>query len=92
MPAKKNAQNKNPGTTIYLGPTIPGTLLQRHRVFRGELHSSILLLAEKVPAIKRLIVDVKEAANAEKKLGDRTSVLYNAFAEVTNHIKEVMKR
>lgn len=73
---------------VYLGPTIPGTGLERYKVFKGELHNSVTQLADKIPAIKRLIVDTKELADIEQKIGDKTTVFAHAFAEIINHIKK----
>lgn len=87
MPSKNKKQKQE--TRIYIGPSIPGTALKRYTVFRGELHGSINELAEKVPAVKRLIVNVNEMANIERKLGDKTSVQHQMFAQVLNHIKGV---
>lgn len=74
---------------IYMGPSIRGTILERYKVFRGELPSSIEEIAKKVPAIKRLIVNVNELASVEQKLADKTSVQYRAYADVINFIKGV---
>lgn len=76
---------------IYIGPDVPGTLLQRYTVFRGEYHDSVTRLCEQVPAIGRLIVGVEEMAERERKLADKTSVEAQSFAKVINHIKGVMK-
>lgn len=81
-----------PKSLVYLGPTIPGTSLERYKVFKGELHSSVTQLAAQVPAVRRLIVDTKEMANIERKIGDKTTVYAHAFAEIINHNKEVIKR
>lgn len=81
-PAKTNLSR------VYLGPTIPGTSLERYKVFKGELHGSIAKLTDKIPAIKRLIVETKELATVEQKIGDKTTVFAHAFAEIINHIKK----
>lgn len=91
MKSKRNKKSE-PNTRIYLGPSIPGTGLERYKVLKGELHESINQLAKSVPAVKRLIVDTKEMANIERKLGDKTTVYAHSFAEIANHVKEVMKR
>lgn len=72
---------------VYIGPDIPGTLLTRYTVFRGELHSSVEHICAKLPAVKRLLVGVEEMAERESKLGVKTSVEALSFAEVINHIK-----
>lgn len=86
-PVKKTAK-LNPKAVIYLGPSVPGTGLERYKVFKGELNSNIIELTNKIPAIKRLIVDTKELANVEQKIGDKTTVFAHAFAEIINHIKK----
>ncbi len=94
MSSKRTRSKKRteaPTSQIYLGPTIPGSLLIRYTVFRGELHKSIVELADNVPAVKRLIVDTKEMANVENQIGDKTTVYAQAFANVANHIKEVIR-
>lgn len=83
---------KTDDAKIYLGPSIPGTILNRYAIFRGELHHSIGQLCEQVPAIKRLIVGVSVMAEHEKKLGDKTSVQHSSFVSVLNHIKGVNKQ
>lgn len=88
MPSKKTKKNTQ-NAQVYIGPSIPSTMLQRYSVFRGELHSSIDEVAKKVPAVKRLIVNVNEMASIERKLADKTSVQHQAFVEIINHIKGV---
>lgn len=85
MPSKKDTNVAQ----IYMGPSIRGTILERYKVFRGDLPSSIEEVAKKVPAVKRLIVNVNELASVERKLADKTSVQYRAFADVINYIKGV---
>ena len=95
MPSKKRSQKTNiesPKPVIYLGPTVPGTSLERYKVFKGGLPENIKQIADKIPAVKRLIVDTKEMAEIERKIGDKTTVFAHAFAEIINHNKEVMKR
>jgi hypothetical protein len=84
-----SSKKNNDQAVIYIGPSVPGHMLQRYAVFRGDLHSSINEFAAKVPAVKRLIVNVNEMAAAELKLADKSSVYYQMFAEVLKHIKEV---
>lgn len=81
----------NQSSKIYIGPDIPGTMLQRYTVFRGEWHESVKALSAQLPAVKRLIVGVEEMAEREQKLADKTSVEAHSFAEVINHIKGVIK-
>tara|TARA_Y100001001_G_scaffold59284_1_gene56100 strand:- start:11763 stop:12020 length:258 start_codon:yes stop_codon:yes gene_type:complete len=81
----------NQTAKIYIGPDVPGTLLQRYTVFRGDFHESVERLCVQFPAIKRLIVGVEEMAEREQKLADKTSVEAHSFAEVINHIKGVIK-
>ena len=88
MPSKKT-KNTSDSAQIYIGPSIPGTMLQRYAVFRGPLHKGITQLAEEVPAVKRLIVNVKEMAANEAKLADKTSVQHQMYVAVINHIKGV---
>lgn len=81
----------NQTSKIYIGPDIPGTILHRYTVFRGEIHESVHQLCAQIPALKRLIVGVDEMADRERALADKTSVEAHSFAEVINHIKGVIK-
>ena len=61
------AQTK-PARLIYVGPNVPGGILQRYQVFKGGLPPYCGSLFEKVPEIKELFIPVEGLEAIRKKI------------------------
>lgn len=66
---------------IYIGPNVPGGMLQRYQVFRGGKPEHLKDLFEKCPALQGLFVQVTELAVAEKALGTAGTVENTLYRE-----------
>lgn len=58
----------SPIRLIYVGPNIPGGILQRFQVFKGGLPPHAKGLIEQVPEVKDLFVPVTELEDARRKI------------------------
>lgn len=68
VPANGVRTNEKPVRLAYVGPNIPGGILQRYQVFKGGLPPYCKGLFEKVPEIKELFVPVTELENVRRKI------------------------
>ena len=66
---------------IYIGPNVPGGMLQRYQVFRGGKPEHLKDLFEKCPALHGLFVQVTDLAVAEKALGTAGTVENTLYRE-----------
>ena len=66
---------------IYIGPNVPGGVLQRYQVFRGGKPEHLKDLFEKCPALQGLFVQVADLAVAEKALGTAGTVENTLYRE-----------
>ena len=70
--AKKPVTETNSPTynrrLIYVGPNVPGGILQRFQVFRGEIPPYCKSLIEKIPEIKELFVPVENLEEIRRKI------------------------
>ena len=66
---------------IYIGPNVPGGMLQRYQVFRGGKPEHLKDLFEKCPALQGLFVQVTDLAVAEKALGMAGTVENTLYRE-----------
>ena len=66
---------------IYIGPNVPGGMLQRYQVFRGGKPEHLKDLFEKCPALQGLFVQVTDLAVAEKALGTAGTVENTLYRE-----------
>ena len=66
---------------IYIGPNVPGGVLQRYQVFRGGKPEHLKDLFEKCPALQGLFVQVTDLAVAEKALGTAGTVENTLYRE-----------
>lgn len=55
---------------VYVGPNIPGGILQRFQVFKGGLPPHAKGLIEQVPEIGELFVPVKDLESMRRKIED----------------------
>jgi hypothetical protein len=55
---------------VYVGPNVPGGILQRFQVFKGGLPPHCKDLLEKVPEIKELFVPVEGLEAMRRKIGE----------------------
>ena len=66
---------------IYIGPNVPGGMLQRYQVFRGGRPEHLKGLFEKCPTLQGLFVQVTDLAVAEKALGEAGTVENTLYRE-----------
>ena len=66
---------------IYIGPNVPGGILQRYQVFRGGKPEHLKDLFEKCPALQGLFVQVTDLAVAEQALGTAGTVENTLYRE-----------
>ena len=66
---------------IYIGPNVPGGMLQRYQVFRGGKPEHLKDLFEKCPELQGLFVQVTDLAVAEKALGTAGTVENTLYRE-----------
>ena len=66
---------------IYIGPNVPGGMLQRYQVFRGGRPEHLKDLFEKCPTLQGLFVQVTDLAVAEKALGEAGTVENTLYRE-----------
>ena len=67
---------------IYIGPNVPGGMLQRYQVFRGGIPEHVKQIVEKCPAVKSLFVPVDGFAAAEQEISKAGSANNALFKEV----------
>ena len=67
---------------IYIGPNVPGGMLQRYQVFRGGIPEHVKQIVEKCPAVKSLFVPVDGFAAAEQEISIAGSANNALFKEV----------
>lgn len=75
------------GLVIYIGPTIPGAVAQ-NTVFNNGITAALAEEAEKLPAIKSLIVPVEKLAAAQKEIKINNSALTVCYRMVEDYIKK----
>jgi hypothetical protein len=63
-------QESKPPRLVYVGPNVPGGVLQRFQVFKGGFPPHCESLFKKVPEIKKLFVTVEELETARRKIGE----------------------
>ena len=67
---------------IYIGPNIPGGVLQRYQVFWGGIPEHAKQIIEKCPAVKSLFVPVDGFAAAEQEISKAGSANNAMFKEI----------
>jgi hypothetical protein len=71
VPTEPRAREREkPLRLVYVGPNVPGGILQRFQVFKGGLPPHCKDLFEKVPEIKELFVPVEGLETTRKKIDD----------------------
>jgi hypothetical protein len=90
QPAPKAKPKKQPapnvkGPRIYIGPTLPGTQLVQHTVYKDELPAHLRPLLEACKALKFLFVPASQLAVKRQRLTDKTSPEAVRYAEVRKH-------
>ena len=88
MTKKAPAEIKRPEQVIYIGPNLPGGLLQRYTVFKGGIPLHITQITEKCPALQGLFVPVENFATAEQSLSAIGSAGNSLFSQVLDYIKK----
>lgn len=76
---------------VYLGPTLKGGLLNTGSVFQ-EIPEKIVELNEifeKAPSVKKLFVEVSEAAKFKSDLKDQSSRAFRLQMKALDELKEV---
>jgi hypothetical protein len=69
VPETPRVQEK-PQRLVYVGPNVPGGILQRFQVFKGGLPPYCKDLFEKAPEIKELFVPVEGLEATRKKIDE----------------------
>ncbi|GEB35306.1 hypothetical protein [Brevibacillus parabrevis] len=67
---------------IYVGPNLPGGRLMQYTVFRGGVPEYLTDLFEKQPAIRQLIVPVRDLAAAQAKTGTPGTLEHALYQQV----------
>lgn len=84
--AAKTEQNPQERVFVYVGPTLPGGLLNKNTVFFGSFDEVTTCLADlihKQPAVKRLLVPVSQLSVAKKSIRIGTNILSKAYQELS---------
>ena len=75
-----------PVRLVYVGPNIPGGILQRFQVFKGGLPPHARELFDKVSEVRELFVPVTELEDARRKIeepGTNEARLFYAVQQAT---------
>ena len=88
MTKKIPVEIKRPEQVIYIGPNLPGGILQRYTVFKGGLPLHVKEIIEKCPAIKGLFVLIENLATAELSLSTIGSAVNALFGQVGDYLKK----
>ena len=79
----KDLKKEPAKTVIYVGPNI-GHELQRFRVFRGGIPTTLTPLIEEKPTLKGLFIDVDQLPQAVRDLRDPNSTISTLYKSITN--------
>lgn len=74
-------------TRVYCGPEIPGVAKQ-YTVYSDGLPESLEQMAKKIPAIRALIVPVKDLAETRKELQRQGSAMHNIFIKAKEEMEK----
>jgi hypothetical protein len=85
-PPAKEATKKQ--AYMYLGPNIPGGILFNGAILKNELPAHLNDVFAKIPALKALCVEVKEAATFKQELERQGSEPNRLVQNVKRLIKE----
>jgi hypothetical protein len=80
-----------PARLIYVGPNVPGGILQRFQVFKGGLPPHCKDLFEKVPAIKELFVPVEGLEAMRQKIEESGTNEARLFYVVSQKLTKGVK-
>ena len=78
-----------PARLIYVGPNVPGGILQRYQVFKGGLPPYCEDLFKKVPEIKELFVPVEGLEAVRQKIEESGTNEARLFYVVQSKLKGV---
>jgi hypothetical protein len=67
---KTPVQETRPARLVYVGPNVPGGILQRFQVFKGGLPPYCNNLLEKIPELKELFVPVEGLEATRQKIAE----------------------
>ena len=84
---KTEKKTAKPERLVYVGPNIPGGILQRFQVYKGGIPPHCLELVEKIPEIRQLFVPVGELPAVRDKLeksGTNEARLFHIVREKTS--------
>ena len=92
MTEKKKVQQKEElknakVTVVYLGPEIPG-VVSTGTVFRNGLTKKLEEQAEEQPAIKMLLVPLKDAVKMKKELRKEMSAARICYQKIAEYAKK----
>jgi len=79
----KDLKKETAKTVVYVGPNI-GHELQRFRVFKGGIPTTLTPLLEEKPTLKGLFIDVDQSPQAIQDLRDPNSTISTLCKQITN--------
>lgn len=85
--AKKPAEKKEKAVVIYLGPAIAGVAITG-TVYNNGLTPQMEAAVKEVPALSRLLVDVKCAGQVRKEIRDPQSAAGICYQHVLDYAKK----
>ncbi len=71
---------------MYMGPSIPG-IVKSTTVFIGGLPKDLTMVAEKVPAVNKLLVPVDRITETTKSLSERGSVENVSYNSILKYLE-----
>ena len=75
----------------YVGPNVPGGILQRFQVFKGGIPPYCKDLLEKIPEIKELFVPVEDLEAVRQKIEESGTNEARLFHIVQQKLAKVVK-
>lgn len=80
---------------IYIGPTIPGTILKQNAVFQGRYEEITAFLSEpleRIPQIARLLVPARSLGDMALKVKRADTALHKYYTDVLAAVTANIKR
>lgn len=91
MSTAAEIKENKPVSLIYVGPSIPGGVLNRFTVFRGGKPLHLATVFKECPEMERLFVPTADLADVLTKV-ERTGTPYNAwYSQVLAYIRKGVK-
>jgi hypothetical protein len=91
-PVEKAPEKMKKQAYMYLGPNIPGGILFSGQISKGELPAYLADAIKKIPEIKELFIEVKEAPAFKDELKKQGTEAYRLYQNVEKLIGEGVLR